>query len=303
MTFFEITMKFKGYILGLLSSISYGLIPLFILPIKQANFSLDTTLFYRFLFSALIVGTYLLIKKQSIKINLRQLPVLIILGLLYAISAEALFLGYDYLTPGIASTLLFVYPLIVAIIMAVFFKEKLTISAIIAILFVLAGVILLSFKDGEFNLNPIGLGIVFISALGYGLYIVTVNKSNVKELKGFTLSFYSFLFTTIYYAIKMIINKDSFLLTSINLAFNFFTFAFVTTVISSIALIYAIKYIGSTPTSILGAFEPVVAVAVSVILFGEDFSLSLAFGILLIILGVTLNVVGDAYQEKKKIKT
>ncbi|WP_225532478.1 DMT family transporter [Empedobacter stercoris] len=183
-------MKLKGYAYGLISSISYGLIPLFILPIKQANFPIDTTLFYRFFFSALIVGVYLLIKKKSFKIELKQIPILITLGLLYGISADALFLGYDYLSAGIASTLLFVYPLIVAIIMAVFFKEKLTFSAIVAIAFVLAGVILLSFKDGKFELNPIGLGIVFISALGYGLYIVTVNKSKAKEIKGFTLSFY-----------------------------------------------------------------------------------------------------------------
>ncbi|MFV0180415.1 DMT family transporter [Empedobacter falsenii] len=292
-------MKLKGYAYGLISSISYGLIPLFILPIKQANFPIDTTLFYRFFFSALIVGVYLLIKKKSFKIELKQIPILITLGLLYGISADALFLGYDYLSAGIASTLLFVYPLIVAIIMAVFFKEKLTFSAIVAIAFVLAGVILLSFKDGKFELNPIGLGIVFISALGYGLYIVTVNKSKAKEIKGFTLSFYSFLFTTIYYAIKMIIQKESFVLPSLELTFNFFTFAFVTTVISSIALIFAIKEIGSTATSILGASEPVVAVGVSVLLFGENFSWSLGLGIFMIILGVTLNVLGDAYQQKR----
>lgn len=292
-------MKLKGYAYGLISSISYGLIPLFILPIKQANFPIDTTLFYRFFFSALIVGVYLLIKKKSFKIKLKQIPILITLGLLYGISADALFLGYDYLSAGIASTLLFVYPLIVAIIMAVFFKEKLTISAIVAIAFVLAGVILLSFKDGKFELNSIGLGIVFISALGYGLYIVTVNKSKAKEIKGFTLSFYSFLFTTIYYAIKMIIQKESFVLHSLELTFNFFTFAFVTTVISSIALIFAIKEIGSTATSILGASEPVVAVGVSVLLFGENFSWSLGLGIFMIILGVTLNVLGDAYQQKR----
>ncbi|CAM3281917.1 DMT family transporter [Empedobacter stercoris] len=292
-------MKLKGYAYGLISSISYGLIPLFILPIKQANFPIDTTLFYRFFFSALIVGVYLLIKKKSFKIKLKQIPTLITLGLLYGISADALFLGYDYLSAGIASTLLFVYPLIVAIIMAVFFKEKLTFSAIVAIAFVLAGVILLSFKDGKFELNPIGLGIVFISALGYGLYIVTVNKSKAKEIKGFTLSFYSFLFTTIYYAIKMIIQKESFVLHSLELTFNFFTFAFVTTVISSIALIFAIKEIGSTATSILGASEPVVAVGVSVLLFGENFSWSLGLGIFMIILGVTLNVLGDAYQQKR----
>ncbi len=296
-------MKFKGYALGLLSSISYGLIPLFILPIKQANFSIDTTLFYRFLFSALIVGTYLIIKKQSIKVEVKQIPVLIILGILYGISSDSLFLAYDYLSAGVASTLLFIYPLIVAIIMAVFFKEKITKATLVAIACVLIGVILLSFKNGNFDLNVVGLGIVLISALAYSSYIITVNKSNVKNIKGFTLTFYSFIVTVIYYAIKMLINKDSFVLPSIDLAFNFFTFALITTVVSSLALVFAIKEIGSTATSILGAFEPVVAVAVSVIIFGEDFSLSLALGILMIIVGVLLNVIGNNYQQRKKLKS
>ena len=296
-------MKFKGYALGLLSSISYGLIPLFILPIKQANFSIDTTLFYRFLFSALIVGTYLIIKKQSITVEIKQIPVLIILGILYGISSDSLFLAYDYLSAGVASTLLFIYPLIVAIIMAVFFKEKITQATLVAIACVLIGVILLSFKNGNFDLNVVGLGIVLISALAYSSYIITVNKSNVKNIKGFTLTFYSFIVTVIYYAIKMLINKDSFVLPSIDLAFNFFTFALITTVVSSLALVFAIKEIGSTATSILGAFEPVVAVAVSVIIFAEDFSLSLALGILMIIVGVLLNVIGDNYKQRKKLKS
>ena len=94
-----------------------------------------------------------------------------------------------------------------------------------------------------------------------------------------------------------------FILPSIDFAFNFFTFALVTTVISSLALVFAIKEIGSTATSILGAFEPVVAVAISVIIFGEDFSMSLALGILMIIIGVLLNVIGNSYQQRKKLKS
>ena len=292
-------MKFKGYALGLLSSISYGLIPLFILPIKQANFSLDTTLFYRFLFSALIVGTYLILRKQSIKVEIQQIPLLIILGILYGISSDSLFLAYDYLSAGVASTLLFIYPLIVAIIMAVFFKEKITKITLLAIACVLIGVIFLSFKNGHFDLNVIGLVIVLISALAYSSYIVIVNKSNVKNIKGFTLTFYSFIVTVIYYAIKMLINKDSFVLPSIDLAFNFFTFALVTTVVSSLALVFAIKEIGSTATSILGAFEPVVAVAVSVLLFNEDFSFTLGVGIICIIIGVLIKTI---FEENKKVE-
>lgn len=297
-------MKFKGYLFGLLSSVSYGLIPLFILPIKQINFAIDTTLFYRFLFASLILGMYLLFSKKNFKIAPRQIGTLALLGLFYGISSDALFIAYDYLNAGVASTLLFIYPLIVAIIMAVFFKEKLSFATGLAIIFTIGGVLLLSMQNGSFSINVVGLLTIFISALCYALYIITVSKSNVNTINGILLTFYSFIFTSIYYGIKILYDIETdFNIPSFHIGFNLALFALVTTVISSLALVFAIKYIGSTPTSILGAFEPVVAVTISVLVFNEYFSLNLALGILCIILGVTLNIIGDAYKNRKKTIT
>jgi drug/metabolite transporter (DMT)-like permease len=117
-------MKLRGYVLGIISAISYGLLPIFILPIKHAHFSLDITLFYRFLFSALMIGGYLLYSKESFLISKKELFIFTVLGICYALSSEFLFLGYDYLTAGIASTVLFIYPVIVALIMFFFYKEN-----------------------------------------------------------------------------------------------------------------------------------------------------------------------------------
>ncbi|UYW01729.1 DMT family transporter [Flavobacterium agricola] len=296
-------MRFKGYFLGLLSSVSYGLIPLFVLPIKKAGFGIDTTLFYRFAFAALLLGSYLLLKQKSFNIERNQILTLAVLGMFYGISSDSLFLAYDYLNAGVASTLLFIYPLLVAIIMALVFKEKLNSTSIFAIVFTLIGVLLLSLQNGKFAINGIGLFIIFISALGYALYIVTVSKSNVKNLNGLVLTFYSFLFTSVYYAVKLLTDSNkNFEIPTFSLGLNLALFALVTTVISSLALVFAIKYIGSTATSILGAFEPVVAVSISVLLFDEFFSLNLALGISCIILGVTLNIIGDAYKNRKKLK-
>jgi len=296
-------MKIKGYFWGLLSSVSYGLIPLFILPIKKVNFAIDTTLFYRFAFAALLLGIYLLACKKTFKIEYKQLITLLVLGFFYGISSDFLFLAYDYLNAGVASTLLFIYPLLVAIIMAVFFNEKLNSTSLFAIVFTLLGVFLLSMQNGKFAINGLGLLTIFISALGYALYIITVSKSNVKNLNGLVLTFYSFVCTAGYYAIKLALNTHgNFEIPSINLGINLALFALTTTVISSLALVFAIKSIGSTATSILGAFEPVVAVGISVLLFQEHFSVNLALGIACIILGVTLNIMGDAYKNRKKAK-
>ncbi|MDH6253899.1 drug/metabolite transporter (DMT)-like permease [Chryseobacterium sp. H1D6B] len=291
-------MNLKGYALGIISAVSYGLIPIFILPIKKAGFSLDITLFYRFLFSALMVGGYLLYSKESFVINKKEVLILGCLGICYAFSSEFLFLGYDFLTPGIASTILFIYPVIVALIMFFVYKEKLTKLSILSLLFAFAGVIVLCLKESGFEINFKGLGIVMLSSLFYALYMVIVNKSNMK-ISGFKLSFYSMLFTSAFFMVKGLLGNNSFLIPSINIFFNFVIFALLTTVISGLCLVYAIKYIGTTPAAILGALEPVVAVIISVMLFHEKFTNNLLIGILLILLGVIINVLSDSKKLKE----
>lgn len=285
-------MKLRGYTLGILSAVSYGLIPIFILPVKQAHFSMDITLFYRFFFSALMVGGYLLYSRESFKINKKEALILAILGICYALSSEFLFLGYDFLTPGIASTVLFIYPIIVALIMLFFYKEKLTKLSGASLLLAFAGVIVLCLKGNGLEINFVGLGIVMLSSLFYALYMVIVNKSNIK-VSGFKLTFYSMFFTSMFFMTKALMANESFAIPSTEVFINFLIFAFLTTVISSLCLVFAIKYIGSTPVAILGALEPVVAVLISVLMFHEKFTPNLLIGITLILFGVTLNVIGD----------
>ncbi|MDW9379060.1 DMT family transporter [Chryseobacterium sp. JV558] len=285
-------MKLRGYTLGVLSAVSYGLIPIFILPIKQVHFSLDITLFYRFFFSTLMVGGYLLYSKESFKINKKEALILAILGICYALSSEFLFLGYDFLTAGIASTVLFIYPVIVALIMFFFYKERLTRLSVVSLLLAFTGVIILCLKGNGLGINFTGLGIVMLSSLFYALYMVIVNKSNMK-VSGFKLTFYSMVFTSMFFMSKAVAANESFAIHSVEIFLNFLIFALLTTVISSLCLVYAIKYIGSTPVSILGALEPVVAVLISVLIFHEKFTNNLLIGITLILLGVTLNVITD----------
>lgn len=285
-------MKIKGYLFAIISAFSYGLIPLFIIPIKAIDFSVDTTLFYRFFIAAVLILCYLIYKKESLTLNRLELIIMVLLGLFYALSSDFLFLGYDYLTPGIASTILFVYPVIVALIMTLFFKEKITKLTLLSLVIAVAGVVVLSAKDSILEINFVGLCITILSALFYALYMVVVNKSKIKA-SGTKITFYSLLFSTLYYLIKTFILGGSLMIPTLGIFIDFALFSLVTTVLSILALVYAIKLIGSTPTSILGALEPVVAVGVSVILFGEALTISLIAGIVLILTGVIINIISN----------
>ncbi len=290
-------MKKKGYFFAVVSAISYGLIPVFVIPVKESGFSLDKTLFYRFFISAMFLLAYLIRKKESLKVTPKDFLIMLILGLFYALSSEFLFLGYDYLSPGIASTILFVYPVIVALVMMVFFKETISKATVLSLILTILGVFVLSLKDATFSINFIGLSIALLSALFYALYIIIINKANVS-FSGMKITFYSLLFSSLYYFIKVLWSQDGLAIDLYTLG-NFTLFAFITTVVSISTLVYAIQMIGSTPTSIMGALEPVVAVLVSVLFFQEQFTIGLFLGVMFIVIGVILNIISESKKQKQ----
>ena len=280
----------KGYLCAFISAFTYGLIPLFMIPIKKAeSFSVDATLFYRFLIASGAILLFLCYQKQRLRISLREGLIMSILGLLYALSAEFLFLAYDYLSPGIASTIFFSYPIIVALVLVLFYKEKITFPTILSLLLVVAGVGVLSIKEGS-TINYIGLGISLLGALVYALYILIINKVRI-EASGVKISFYSMLFSSLYFWVKTLILGESIAIPSLSLVGDITLFAMITTSLSLVALVYAVRYIGSTPTAIMGAFEPIVAVLISVGLFGESLTSSLIIGGMVIIAGVLIDIV------------
>lgn len=292
-------MRTKGYILAAFSAVFYGLIPLFILPVKAIHFPLDVTLFYRFFIAALILLAYLIYKKESLMMTRKELLIYSTLGLFYSLSSECLFLGYDYLTPGIASTILFVYPVIVALIMVFFFREKITKPTIFSLIISLLGVGILSMKGASFQINVTGFLIALGSALFYALYLVIVNKSTIQA-SGMKMTFYSLLFSSAYYFIKSLVLQKSLMLPSVDLLIDISLFSLVTTVFSIIALVYAIRFIGSTHTAIMGALEPVIAIVVSVGFFGENLTMTLTIGVVLILIGVLINVIsGEKVSEER----
>lgn len=292
--------KLKGYLLAVISASSYGLIPLFVLPIKQVNFSLNVTLFYRFLISAICIALIILSKKNNLKIPPNEWIYMILLGVFYALSSEFLFRGYDLLTPGIASTILFAYPIIVALIMNLGFKEKLRPLTIVALAISFLGILFLSAQESLFDLNLLGLVVSLGAALFYALYIVTVNQAKLQS-SGFQITGYSMFFASIFYLIKSLINQENLILPGWSFMGDLVIFSLVTTVLSTLTLVYAIQKIGSTPTSIMGALEPVVAIFVSVLLFHEIITMNLVLGVILILLGVMMNIWAGTQKTKSNL--
>ena len=276
--------KINGFLYGLLSSASFGLIPLFTIPAMNAGMHFESILFYRFAFACIALGGLLLLQGETFKIRKKDIPSLLLLSVFYLLSALFLFWGYQFMPSGIATTIHFMYPVLTTLIMMIFFKEKKSVWRLGAIVLAITGVYFLSNGDSHSHSYSFwGLFIVLLSALGYALYLVSMSQLEVAKTKGPRLTFYVFLFGCIFLFAGIQIKGGVQPINGWDTAGNLILLALIPTIISNLALVRAIKNIGSTLTSVLGAMEPVTAVCVGILIFNEPFTQTIGLGIMLII--------------------
>ena len=284
--------KAKGYILGSIAAASYGMNPLFALPLYKAGMDPDSVLFFRYLFAIPLLGIMIKARGRSFKIQRKETFPLIIMGLLVALSSLTLFLSYNYMAAGIASTLLFVYPIMVALIMAMVFKEKLALQTIVCMLLALGGIGLLYKSEDGSTLSLIGTLLVFASSLSYAIYIVGINQTSLKNVATLKVTFYVLLFGLSLFVARLLYSgvlntPDQWYLWA-----NLLALAVFPTAISFLCTTGAIQYIGSTPTAILGALEPVTAIFFGIAVIGQSLTVRESFGLVMIIVAVTFVIAG-----------
>lgn len=293
--------KSKGFTFGAIAAASYGMNPLFTLPLYAAGMTVDSVLFYRYALAAIVLAILMKIQGQSFALRKEDILPLVIMGLLCSSSSLLLFISYKYMDAGIASTILFVYPVMVAIIMGVFFKEKMTSITVFSILLALSGISLLYQGDGGKTLSTLGILFVLLSSFSYAIYIVGVNRSSLKSLSTVKLTFYAILFGLSIYVIRLRFCADLQLVPSPILWGSVLGLAILPTVISLTCTALSVHYIGSTPTAILGALEPVTALFFGVLVFHETLTPRLIAGIILIITAVTLIILGKSLLKKMSV--
>lgn len=288
-----INPKTQGYLIGALAAAAYGTNPLFALPLYKAGLDPDSVLFFRYLFAIPLLGTMLWFRGRSFRVRHSDFPLLFVMGILVALSSLTLFLSYNYMDAGIASTLLFIYPILVALIMAIGFKEKPTPITVLCILLAGGGIGLLYRSGDGSTLSLAGTLLVFVSALSYAIYIVAVRQTRLKDIPTLAVTFYVLLFGLLLFLFRVDFGRTLILPDQWHLWINLAALALFPTALSFLGTTHAINLIGSTPTAILGALEPVTAVFLGVAVFGETLTLRIGCGITAIIAAVVLIIAGN----------
>ena len=189
----RVIASLKGFIFAALSAICYGTNPLGALHLYAQNYSPETVLFYRFFTAALLLLAVMLAKGSRFKITLRECGALVAFGFLFAVSSLTYYASFKYMDAGLASTLLFLYPLEVSVLMAIFFKEKIKLWTVVSIVVSMAGIALLYRGGDGVALSTVGLALVFASSISYAVYMVMANRINL-QMGSVKMTFYAICF-------------------------------------------------------------------------------------------------------------
>ena len=292
--------KRTGLLLAALAAIFFGLSSITAkLASNGAGGNGISIAFYRNLSVLPVLAIILKVKGYGFKVTRKQLLALFFIGMTCGgLTAMLLYLSYEYISVGLTLCLHFTYPALVALVYALFFKEKLTKIQGCSLLLACVGIWVMMF--GGLEANPVGLTLALLSGVAYSTYLVIADKSGVRELNGFKISFYNTLFGSLFLFVLGHIFGYSFGECRPAGWIWLFLTGLMVVCIGNVMTPEAVKRIGPTVTGILGILEPITSLVCSILLLNEPLTPRTLVGGLLVLLSAFLIMVGDYKKSSAK---
>ena len=292
--------RIKGILYAAVSSSTFGLAPFFSLTLLLAGFSAFEVLSYRWGVATIALTLFGWCSGCSFRLEKKDFLVVLLLSLLRAVTSFSLLMAYQNIATGVASTIHFMYPLAVSLVMMYFFQEKKSLWVMFAVFMSLLGAAMLSSGELEAKNGDtiVGLVAACISVFSYAGYIVGIRMTRAVRINSTVLTCYVMGLGTVLYFIGALTTSGLRLVADGYTWLIILGLALPATAISNITLVRAIKYAGPTLTSILGAMEPLTAVVIGVFVFKELFTLNSAIGIILILLAVSVVIFRKQKNER-----
>lgn len=284
-----------GIFYAAISSISFGFSPLFSLGLIAVGLTNFDVLSYRWMVAAIVLVIYAFCKRKTLKIlSFDEAWKIALLSALRAITSITLLIGYANIASGVASTINFMYPVIVTMTMMIFFGEDKSWINVGAIALSIFGVYLMSSGEGLKVIGgntELGLACSLISAISFAAYYVVMKQVKADKIEVVKFTTWVMLLSAIYFIIAGItVNGKITLVTDGKSWLYILGLGLWATMVSNFTGVKAVRRIGPTLTSILGALQPLTAVILGAIFLDEHLGVKAIAGIVLIMTAVIIIV-------------
>ena len=295
-------MKLKGIIFTIISATLFGCAPALIQKIYSFGATPETTTFFRNFFAIPITLIIILVQKTRIKVTKKQLfsiAVISCFGL--ACATLTLISSYPFIGTSMATTLHFLYPVFVALICFLFFKEKLGKIKIIALFLAVIGILFFFQKGGNSNHVSFGIFLSVISGLANAFYMVGLDKFNLREIPAMVLTFFISLFASIGLFLFGICTKHIHFYLPLQAYFFMFLNSILIAFVAISLLQIGIKYLNATVAAMLSLFEPVTSNVIGICFMGEEMTIKKLIGSIIILTSAMMIILLD-HSKPEQIK-
>ncbi|MGL4606599.1 MAG: DMT family transporter [Eubacteriaceae bacterium] len=281
-------MRTIGIFAAISAAFAAGAIPFLTKLLMIEGLEPGGILFYRYSFVFVLLGVTLLIKKENLKVKKKQLVNLLLFSIFgYGGATFLLAVSFNYMPMGLATMLYFTYPLFVVLILGVVFREKPTPKKCIALVIAILGIAFL--MNFNFDLINFGSLLAIGAGLTYGIYLVGLEKSCLKEVNNSVIVFYLGGISAIMFGIQGVVTTGGLNFAAISPKALLMTMVLGGTTIFVLEMVtFAIKKIGSTQTSLIIAFEAVVTLVLGIVIINEPWNYMTVVGSVLMLVAVIL---------------
>jgi drug/metabolite transporter (DMT)-like permease len=277
----------RGIVYAIASGVCYGPLGYFGLSIVNADLSVATTAFWRFVVSSVALCCIMTSQFSAIRNNAVEALKLFLCGIfLYYPGSVAYLAASRYIGSGLAIVIFFTFPMIVILINRFFYKTQICKMYYLSMMLIIPGLILLV-DTHHFDTNIAGLGLSFLSSITYAFYVVLSKRTPIPPLPAtFMLSigcvFAGLLHITAY--------KCFVLPSTAAIWLNVLGIGIICTAIPILLLLQSLKYISSEQVSILSVLEPIAITLVGVTILDETITALQICGIVIILAGAMITL-------------
>lgn len=294
-------MNKKGIYYTSASAVLFGVTPLFTMLACTLGATSITVVFYRSLLVIGMLGIILCFQKISFRVQSGQLIKIAFVSLFGSgLTTILLVQSYQLIDTGTATSLHFLYPIFVALLCRIVYKEKLTRRKCISLALALLGMSMFLLQSG--NQSFFGFFLAFASSITYAFYMVYLEKSGLAHMNPYILSFYISAFVTLetlaYHTLSPTI---VWALPPLAFLYLFFV-GICSSFLGVIWLQKGILYLGSSTASLFCLFEPITSLLVGVLFLNETLSIFKIIGCICILIALTLLVISDRKGVENNIE-
>lgn len=277
--------KNKGKIYLFLSAFIYGVAPIFAKFAYQGGANEVTLTFLRAFLALPVLFLPLKLQKISLKLSKTELIKVTILSVFgCSLSIVLLYIAYKFIPAGLASTLHFIYPILIILASALIYRERVPSKKLLSALVVTIGIFM--FADINTAADKVGVIMAVLSGVFYSFYILYLDKSGLKNMNYLKLTFYTMLImSTFTFIFGIFTNSIDFEISALSWIFAFIISILVTAIAVPLLQI-GIRYEGASTAGILSTIEPITTIALGAVFLGEHITLMQIIGGILILFGV-----------------